>query len=80
MTKIDKLLLKMRNNLIGWHIDDLKKLADRYNITYRQPGTSHVTFSAHNCENVTVPAHKTIKSVYVKAFLALIDAAGEKND
>ena len=45
MTKVEKLLTRMRNNPRDWAIDDLKALASRYGIDWRQPGTSHVTFS-----------------------------------
>jgi len=37
VTKADKILRRMRNNPRGWRIDDLKTLADRYGIDYRQP-------------------------------------------
>jgi hypothetical protein len=40
-------------------------------------GGSHVIFSAsHVREIVSVPAKRPIKPVYIKKFLALIDAAG----
>lgn len=76
MTKKEKLLTKMRNNPQDWRIDDLKHIANRLGINYRQPGTSHVTFRLDNGEKLTVPAHKPIKPVYVKQFLALIDEGG----
>lgn len=46
----------------------------------RQPGTSHVTFTYPGVTPLTVPAHKTIKAVYIKRFLELIDRAGENDD
>jgi predicted RNA binding protein YcfA (HicA-like mRNA interferase family) len=73
MSKIDKLLEKMRNNPRDWGIETLQAIAERYGIVYRQPGTSHVTFRAANGQKVTVPAHKPIKSVYIKQFIALIE-------
>ena len=66
----------MRNNPQDWRIDDLKHIANRLGINYRQPGTSHVTFRLDNGEKLTVPAHKPIKPVYVKQFLAWIDEGG----
>lgn len=38
----------------------------RYEVDYRQPGTSHVTFSCSNGMMLTVPADKPIKSIYIK--------------
>ncbi|KXF76862.1 hypothetical protein ATN84_12675 [Paramesorhizobium deserti] len=67
----------MRNNPRDWSIDDLTTLASRKGIDWRQPGTSHVTFSYPGHVPLTVPAHKPIKPVYVKKFLELIDRAGE---
>lgn len=80
MSKIDKLLTKMRNNPRDWKIEDVKAIADRFAIEYRQPGTSHVTFRASNGEKVTIPAHKPIKPVYIKLFIALIDGPGGSNE
>jgi hypothetical protein len=42
-----------------------------------------VTFAPENRQNVTVPAHKPIKPVYVRQFLAMIDSVcgnGGTND
>ena len=41
MTATAKILGRMRNNPTGWRIEDLKTVADRFNIEYRQPGTAH---------------------------------------
>lgn len=76
MTKVEKLLARMRTNPRDWSIDDLKVLARRYEIDWRQPGTSHVTFTALGHVPVTVPAHKQVKPIYVKKFLVLLDAMG----
>jgi predicted RNA binding protein YcfA (HicA-like mRNA interferase family) len=80
MSKIDKLLTKMRNNPRDWNIEDIKAIAKRYNLEYRQPGTSHVTFRAKTGEKVTVPAHKPIKPIYIKLFIGLIDSLGGNNE
>jgi hypothetical protein len=76
MSKFDKLIIKMRANPRDWRIDDLKAVAERLNINYRQPGTSHVTFRLANGSKITVPAHKPIKPIYIKQFLALLDDGG----
>ncbi|CAM4451797.1 MAG: hypothetical protein LEGION0398_MBIBDBAK_00760 [Legionellaceae bacterium] len=80
MSKIEKLLAKMRNNQCDWTIENIKTLAERYGFEYRQPGTSHVTFRSITGEKLTIPAHKPIKPIYIKQFLALIDKIGENNE
>lgn len=79
MSKADKLLARMRNNPRDWSIDDLKTLAERYRVDWRQPGTSHVTFSAQGVVPLSVPAHKPIKPVYVKRFVMLLDSLGARD-
>jgi hypothetical protein len=66
----------MRNNPRDWRIDDLMTVARRCGINWRQPGTSHVTFRIPGGEKLTVPAHKPIKPVYVRQFVALVDSLG----
>lgn len=76
MSKFDKLIIKMRTNARDWRIDDLKAIAERVGVDYRQPGTSHVTFRLPNGSKVTVPAHKPIKPIYIKLFLELLEEGG----
>lgn len=73
MTQAEKLLQRMRGNPRDWTIADLKTVAGRHGIDWRQPGTSHVTFSREGYPPVTVPAHKPIKPIYIRYFLDLID-------
>ncbi|MBS0289278.1 MAG: type II toxin-antitoxin system HicA family toxin [Proteobacteria bacterium] len=80
MSRIEKLIAKMRNNPRDWQIEDIKAIAERFGIEYRQPGTSHVTFRASSGEKVTIPAHKPIKPVYIKQFIALLDGLGDENE
>jgi hypothetical protein len=80
MTVATKILGKMRNNPTGWRIEDLKTVADRFKIEYRQPGTSHVTFRLPSGAKLTVPARRPIKPVYVKKFLELIDEVAHEKD
>jgi hypothetical protein len=59
MAKQDKLLGAMRRNPTGdWRIEQLKAIADRHEISYRQPGTSHVTFRSPRGDKLTVPARR----------------------
>lgn len=80
MSKIDKLLEKMRQNPRDWRIEDFKAVAERFNIDHRQPGGSHVTFRFPNKEKLTVPARKPIKPIYIKLFIDLLDRQGGDNE
>lgn len=80
MSKIEKLMAKIRNNPKDWNIEDMKTLADRFGIEYRQPGTSHVTFRSTSGDKVTVPAHRQIKPIYMKKFIALLDELGVNHE
>ena len=73
MSKLSKILDKMRNNPLDWRIDRLKTVAQAHGIAWRQPGTSHVTFRHPNGAKLTVPAHRPIKPIYIKKFIRLID-------
>jgi predicted RNA binding protein YcfA (HicA-like mRNA interferase family) len=80
MSKVEKLLARMRANPRDWNIDDLKTLAKRFYVDWRQPGTSHVTFSAKGHIPVTVPAHKPVKPIYIKKFLELLNAIEKQHE
>lgn len=76
----DKTLQKMRSNQAGWRIEDLLEVAERCGVNWRRPGRrgSHVIFGASGVrEIVSVPARRPIKAIYIKHFLALIDATRE---
>jgi hypothetical protein len=79
MSKILKKLLAMKQNPRNdWQISDLQSLATHFDIVYRQPGTSHVTFVCINGMCLTVPAHKPIKPIYIKKFIELIESITEE--
>jgi hypothetical protein len=78
MNKRAKLLDVMRNNPHDWRIDDLLVIARQFNIECRNNGGSHHVFGFPNLEmDVTVPAHRPIKPVYIRQFLLLVDAVKE---
>ena len=80
MARRDKLLSAMRRNpSADWRIEQLKAIADRYGISYRQPGTSHVTFRSSSRDKLTVPARRPIKPVYIRKFLALLETLEAAN-
>ena len=73
-------LEKMRKHPSGWRIQDLQAIAEGNSVEWRRPGRggSHVIFSAAGVrEIVSVPSKRPIKPIYVKQFVALIDAARE---
>lgn len=75
-----KIIQKMRLNPNGWRIETLQAVAAERSIEWRRPGRggSHVIFSAPGVrEIVPVPAKRPIRPVYIKQFLALIEAAGD---
>ena len=73
MTNAEKILSRMRLNPRDWTIEDLKVLAARYSIQYRQPGTSHVVFTHPAAGLLSVPSARPIKPVYIRRFVAMID-------
>ena len=64
----------MRANPRDWRIEDLERVAAAYGINLRKPGGSHVYFThPAMAEGVSVPAHRPIKPVYVRAFVRLVN-------
>lgn len=75
MGKADKTLDKMRVNPRDWRIQDLESVARSHGLTVRSPGGSPVIFQKPGVAlEVSVPAHKPIKPVYVRRLIELIDA------
>jgi len=63
----------------GLDVEEYQAVAEECFVDWRRPGGggSHVIFSAPGeREIVPVPAKRPIKPVYIKQFVALIDAAG----
>ncbi len=75
MSKKDKKLERMKNNPRDWKIDDLKTIAHEFEFEVRNSRTgSHVIFYHPNYpDNLTVPAKKPIKPIYVKQLIAFIE-------
>ena len=73
-----KLLTAMRVNPRDWRIEQLKTVARRMDIEIRNEGGSHHVFSHANVKKiVSVPAHRPIKPVYIRAFVAFCDKVKE---
>jgi hypothetical protein len=81
MGTADKILAKMRRNPRDWRIEDLIAIAGAYNLTVRRPRGSHVIFSFPGiAADASVPGSRPIKPVYIRHFLALLDAATAKEE
>jgi predicted RNA binding protein YcfA (HicA-like mRNA interferase family) len=81
MSKIEKLLEKMRRNPCEWRIEDLEALALRFGLEVRQPSGSHaVFFHKKSGRQLSVPAKRPIKPIYITAFLALLDEIDDEDD
>ena len=78
MSKIDKLLEKMRSNSSDWVISDLERIASHFNIDVRQGKGSHVYFTFRSGLTLSVPAKKPIKSFYIEAFLEALEVPPEE--
>ena len=78
MNAATKLLNAMRNNPRDWQIGQLLTVAGQAGIAVRSAGGSHYVFS-HGAvmEIAVVPAHRPIKPVYVRQFVALVDKVKE---
>jgi len=78
MNKRTKLLESMRNNPRDWRIDDLIAVARQLQIECRCHGGSHHVFSFPGVDaDISVPAHRPIKPIYIRQFLLLVDAVKE---
>jgi predicted RNA binding protein YcfA (HicA-like mRNA interferase family) len=74
MSNATKLLESMRSNPRDWRIEQLHTVSRQYGIVVRSTGGSHHVF-AHDlvADTVSVPAHRPIKPIYIRQFVALVD-------
>ena len=78
MNTAAKLLAAMRQSPKDWAMAKLLTVARQYDIEVRSSGGSHHVFSHPSVKDtLSVPAHRPIKAVYIKRFLALIDQIQE---
>ena len=70
-----KLLAAMRHHPLDWRIDQLQAVARQHGIDWRQEGTSHCVFICADGRTLPVPAHRPIKPIYIKKFVALVQGA-----
>ena len=68
----------MRNNPRDWRIDDLVTVAKQFDIECRNHGGSHHVFSHPGVgTDLSVPARRPIKPIYIRQFLLLVEAVKE---
>ena len=72
MNTVTKLLEAMGRNPLDWRIEQLQTVARQHGVSWRQEGTSHCVFVRADGRTLPVPAHRPIKPVYVKRFVALV--------
>lgn len=75
MAKLQKLLLRIRNNPQRVTFEDLDKLLSAYGFARRQPrsGSSHYVYSLRK-HHITVPYKRPhVNAIYVKQVLAILD-------
>ena len=75
MNTAAKLLKAMRHNPLDWRIEQLQTVARQHGVEWRRDGTSHCVFVRTDGTTLPVPAHRPIKPIYVKKFVALISGA-----
>jgi len=78
MNKATKLLNAMRQNPNDWGMGKLLTVAKQHSLEVRSTGCSHHVFSHPSVKDpLSVPAHRPIKAIYIKRFVALIDQIQE---
>jgi hypothetical protein len=78
MSTAIKLLNTMRQNPGDWTMPKLLTVARQHGVEVRSTGGSHHVFSHTSVRDpLSVPAHRPIKAVYIKRFVALIDQIQE---
>ena len=78
MNTATKLLNAMRQNPNDWVMAKLLSVAGQYGLEVRSTGGSHHVFSHWAVKDpLSVPAHRPIKAIYIKRFVALIDQIQE---
>jgi predicted RNA binding protein YcfA (HicA-like mRNA interferase family) len=78
MSTAAKTIESMRNNPRDWRIEQLQAVAWRMGMAVRHEGGSHYVFSHESVADVlTIPAHRPIKPVYVRQFVAMVDKLKE---
>jgi hypothetical protein len=74
MNTAAKLLSSMRQNPNDWTLPKLLTVAKQHGLEVRSNGGSHHVFSHPSVKDpLSVPAHRPIKAIYIRRFVALIE-------
>jgi hypothetical protein len=75
MPRADGTIDRMRANPRDWRIESPEAVAAAHGVNVRKPGGSHMVFEHPGvAEALPVPARGPIKPVYVRRFVAFIEA------
>jgi len=78
MNTAAKLITAMRQSPNDWSMPKLLTVAKQFGMEVRSTGGSHHIFSHPSVRDpLSVPAHRPIKAIYIKRFIALIDQIQE---
>ena len=78
MNTAAKLITAMRQNPNDWPMPKLLTVGKQFGMEVRSTGGSHHIFSHPSVRDpLSVPAHRPIKAIYIKRFIALIDQIQE---
>ena len=81
VARADTTIDRMRSNPRDWRIASLESVAGAHGVNIRRPGGSHVIFEHHAvAEVLSVPARRPVKPVYVRRFVAFIEAVRASNE
>ena len=81
MPRADKTLDRMRANPRDWRIGSHEAVAVAHGVNVRKLGESRAVFEHPGvAEAVSVPARRPIKPVYVRRFVAFIEAVRASNE
>lgn len=72
MSTAKKLLESMKQNPLNWRIEQLQTVARHHGLEWRHDGSSHCYFIHTDGRTLSVPAHRPIKPIYIKKFVALV--------
>ncbi|MFI3216058.1 MAG: type II toxin-antitoxin system HicA family toxin [Methylococcales bacterium] len=75
MNTSTKMLNAMVANPRDWQIVQLQTVAKQHGISWRHDGSSYCIFITEDGHTLPVPAHRPIKPIYVKKFVALVKEA-----
>ncbi|KQR83550.1 type II toxin-antitoxin system HicA family toxin [Sphingomonas sp. Leaf343] len=79
MSRPDRLLDAMRSNPRDWRIDDVATVCAASGVACTPPrkGSHYKVKHQGMAEILTIPAHRPIKPIYIRALVRFIDAVRE---